>query len=81
MMKITDVDLRQMIVATEELSHCEKAFHLEVLVLDARVRSSQVDITPHLVGALLWYRKEGRPQAVCSLRRETSDQLDVQIML
>ena len=61
MAKVADVDLGHLVVAAEHLSHRVQAFHLEVLVLDALVRATEVDTSPRLVGPFLGNREGGRP--------------------
>ena len=61
MIEVADVDFRDVVVATKELGHCVQPLHLEVLVLDALVRATEVDTSSHLVGAFLGHWEEGRP--------------------
>ena len=81
MVEVADVDLGHVIVAAEHLSYCVQALHLEVLVTDALVGLPQVDTSPHLVGALLGHREEGRPMTICRVRRKDPDRADVEIVL
>ena len=61
MIEVADVDLGDVVVATKKLGHCVQPLHLEVLVLDALVRATEVDTSSHLVGPFLGNREEGRP--------------------
>ena len=58
MVKVADVDLGHVVVATEHLSHRVQALRLQMLVLDALVGLPQVDTSSHLVGAILGNREE-----------------------
>ena len=61
--EVRHVDLPHVIPRAELGLHRVQTLHLEVLVLEERADRGQVDALSHLVGALLWHRKEGGPHS------------------
>ena len=65
--EVAEIHLGDIVVAAKELLDRVQALHLEVLVLDVLVGSTEIDASLHLVCALLQNREEGRPKAVGGL--------------
>ena len=57
--EVAQVDLRDKVVAADELLNWVQPLHLEVLVPNATVGLAEIHTALHLVGALLWNWEEG----------------------